>query len=61
MSFRRYQICTTITSDRPWEAEDFTSVLMVNFNKALAMSAITILAATYLPGKSMSGLVPSTG
>ncbi|XP_037088983.1 metalloreductase STEAP3-like [Pollicipes pollicipes] len=49
-SLFKYQICTNIESNAPWDVDVFTNVLMVNFNRALAMTGITLLAATYLPG-----------
>ncbi|KAF0300757.1 Metalloreductase STEAP4 [Amphibalanus amphitrite] len=44
------QVCLTAEAGGPWTPEVFQPLLMVNINKALAMTAGTTLAATYLAG-----------
>ena len=46
----RDQVCITAEAGGPWTAAVFQPLLMVNVNKALAMSAGATLAATYLAG-----------
>ena len=48
----RFQICKNITRNETWDWTPFKDILMTNFNRNLAVVALTVLGAIYLPGKS---------
>lgn len=46
----KFQFCSNLTKNDTWDWSVFKEILMTNFNRNLAVCALIILAAVYLPG-----------
>ncbi|KAF0308488.1 Metalloreductase STEAP3 [Amphibalanus amphitrite] len=46
----KFQFCKNLTVNKTWQWEPFKDLLMTTFNRNLAVVALTVLGAIYLPG-----------